>query len=75
MKTIVDDTRWEEITDTLRKLGVEFELRAKHLIPAKPEAMPSPPKRSYKGPGISMGMHLDGEGLSPVMTSGSDESQ
>ncbi len=75
MKTRVDDTQWEEITNTLKKLGVEFELRTKHLIPAKPKAMPSPPKRSYKRPGLSMGMHLDGEGLTPVLTTGSDESQ
>ena len=75
MKTKYDETLWEDITDTLRKLGVEFDLRTKHLIPTKPEAMPSPPKRSYKRPGISMGMHLDGDDLTPVTATGSDESQ
>ena len=75
MKTKYDETLWEDITDTLRKLGVEFDLRTKNLIPTKPEAMPSPPKRPYKRPAISMGMHLDGENFTPVTATGSDESQ
>ena len=75
MKTRPDETLWEDITDTLRKLGVEFDLRTKNLIPKKPEARPSPPKRSYKRSGISMGMHLDGEDFTPVTATGSDESQ